>query len=96
MLTARHKHALRALQDQASAATALFPGREDNPRAARASLAEAQLRMSMYSSECSDIVKALMASADHALTIPTLTEERLAQELERVHATEPRHRRTRG
>lgn len=73
------KGALQALKDQASAATAqLVTG---NRKYKQGELADAQLRMAQNEPATTVIYRMLMSTKDKTLTIETLDEQRLAQEL---------------
>lgn len=79
MLTASYQAALQALKDQAHAATTQIVNRD---RAAeKEALNDAHKRMAMYPVECKHIVRILMKSTDPNLTIETLDEARLEQEI---------------
>lgn len=79
MLTASYKAALQALKDQAHAATTQIVN--EDRAAKKEALQDAHNRMAMYPAECKHIVRTLMKSTDPDLTIETLDEERLEQEL---------------
>lgn len=79
MLPKEYCEALQAMKDQASAATAQIV--TNNRKAKRAELADSQRRMALYDKEMRAIYRLLMGSGDKTLTIDTLDETRLAQEL---------------
>jgi hypothetical protein len=78
-----YKSALIALKDQATAVTGMLPG-ESKESAAQAQilLDDAQRRMAEFKAETGHIVRLLMKSKDHDLTIPTMTEDDLERLLE--------------
>ena len=75
MLSDNIREALRALKDQATAATAQLESME--PSHMRAELADAHRRMSPYPKECSLIAGLVWRS--QGLSIPSLTEEKLGE-----------------
>jgi len=79
MLPKSFQEALQALKDQAIAATAQMLSEDRSVQ--RAELADAQRRMVLYPIECKSIYQVLLKSKDETLTIETLDETRLAQEL---------------
>lgn len=72
MLPENYAHALKALKDQANAAT----DKLQNRKSGGAGLKDAQQRMSQYSAEVRNIVR-LMSRA--SLTIDTITEDNLSE-----------------
>lgn len=83
MLTKEYCEALQAMKDQASAATAQIVA--SDRKAKRGELADAQRRMVHHDKESRTIYRLLMGSGDKNLTIDTLDESRLAQELVRLN-----------
>lgn len=79
MLPESYKQALLGLQGQARAAAVMLTDKA----AGKAALADAQRLMVKHDAECKRIVRLVMASEDGLLTIPTLTEKRLAELLVR-------------
>ena len=78
-LPTAYKEALKALQDQAIAASAQLLAQDKNTMSAE--LADAQRRMALHPVECTRIVSALMKSDDPKLTIETMDEARAEGEL---------------
>jgi poly-gamma-glutamate capsule biosynthesis protein CapA/YwtB (metallophosphatase superfamily) len=82
MLPESYKAALQALKDQASVAAAMLEAEDKAARKeARKKLAEVHSRISAHGPEARVIGRLLMTSKDESLTIDTLDEERLSQEL---------------
>ena len=79
MITDEYRHALRALKDQADAATWLLCGKSNEN--AKLSLASAERRIALFAEECNAIGALLRASSDSALTIDSMSEFRLAREI---------------
>lgn len=74
-----YKAALRAIKEQAAAATEQITS--GNRKAMKAELKIAKEKMASHDAECKAIYRMLMKSADKNLTIDTLDEDRLAKEL---------------
>jgi len=79
MLPKTYKEALQAFKDQAAATTAQLVGQDRNAK--RADLADAQRRMALHPHATKDIYRLLMGSKDQSLTLDTLDEKRLEEEL---------------
>ena len=81
MLPNSYQEALRAMKDQAQAATMQIVGDQIDRNACRVDLADAQRRMAQHPNATKDIARLLMGSKDEMLTIGTLDEKRLEHEL---------------
>jgi len=94
MLTDDYKAALRALKDQATAASAQLLAQDRSLM--KAELLDAQQRMAKHDSECKSIVRFLLSQPKHSdLTIETLSEEHLAVALRQGLGARPMRRRRR-
>lgn len=72
-----YKAALKALKDQAAAASGMLPGEGGDIGKSKKLLDDARRRMVEFDFEVKHIVRLLMKSKDHDLTIPTMTEDDL-------------------
>lgn len=79
MLPISYQEALRALKDQAKCASAQLLAQDKT--AMDVELVDAQTRMAHYPFECGRIVSLLLNSKDETLTIETLGEDRVANDL---------------
>ncbi len=79
ILPIAYKEALKALQDQAFAASAQLLAQ--NRFVMRAELEDAQRRMAVHPVECAQILNVVMKSDDPGLSIETMVEARAVREL---------------